>query len=141
MRLLENIAREKEVLVAELSELDKVTAYQQYVATAFILGADWNCFRKLLDKLQNDHLQGYNGYPKTLTSAYHLLVNWKGDSSAGYMNDGAAFAITNARQNIDRSNITCFRCGVQGHYANECTDQQASNANGRRNDNNHRNSN
>ena len=68
-------------------------------------------------------------------------MNWKGESSAGYMNDGAAFAITNAGQNIDRSNITCFRCGVQGHYANECTDQRASNVIGRRNDNNHRNSN
>jgi Zinc knuckle len=90
---------------------------------------------KLLDTLQNDHLQGYNGFPKTLPSAYHLLVNWKGESIAGYMNDGAAFAITSTGQNIDWSNFTCFQCGIQGHYANECTDQQVSN------DNNHRNSN
>jgi hypothetical protein len=48
MRILENIAREKEVLAAELSELDKGTAYQQYVATAFMLGADQNCFGTLL---------------------------------------------------------------------------------------------
>jgi hypothetical protein len=94
MRLVKNIAREKEVLVAELRELDKVTAYQQYVATAFMRGADWNCLAKLPDKLQNNHLQGHNEYPKTCTSAYHLLVKWKGESSFGYMIDGAAFVIT-----------------------------------------------
>jgi hypothetical protein len=121
MRLSENIAREKEVLVEEQSELDNVTAYQQYIGAAFILGADRNCFGKLLDKLQNDHLQGYNGYPKSLTSAYHLLVNWKGEPIAGHMNDGAAFGTTCTGQNIAQS--TYFQCGVQGHYANECTDQ------------------
>ena len=51
MRLLEDIAREKEVLVAELREPDKVAAYQQYVATAFILGADRNRVGKLSSKM------------------------------------------------------------------------------------------
>ena len=55
------------------------------IATDFTIGADRNRFGTLLDKLQSDHLQGYDCYSKTLTSAFHLLVNWKpGNSFTGH---------------------------------------------------------
>ena len=54
---------------------DKMVSHQRYMATAFISGADCKHFGMLLDKLQNDYLQGYNKYPRMLAAAFYLLVN------------------------------------------------------------------
>jgi hypothetical protein len=63
-----------------LTKAEIAMAQEEYTATAFLLGADRSQFGKLLDKLQNDYLQGYSDcYPKTVTDAYNLLINEKQD--------------------------------------------------------------
>jgi hypothetical protein len=47
--------------VSELAEQDKENKMNQYITTSFILGVDRSCFGKIIDKMQNDYLQGYNG--------------------------------------------------------------------------------
>jgi hypothetical protein len=54
----------------------------EYLAVAFLSGSDIAQFGCLLDRLQNDYLQGNNAYPRTLSSAYHLLTNWKAETSS-----------------------------------------------------------
>jgi hypothetical protein len=65
--------------------------------------------------------QGYDGYPKTLMSAFHVVVYWKsGQSVSGHDVDEISFGtINNRRSNTDSYPITCYCCGQQGHYANE----------------------
>jgi hypothetical protein len=95
-----------------------------------VLGADKQHNGKLLDKLHNDYLQGYDGYPKTMGGAYNLLLNWQQDPVRGAVgNDGVSFA-TNGRNDDStamvttrggrRANTTCHRCRQQGNYVNEC---------------------
>jgi hypothetical protein len=60
---------------------DAIQATQeQYLAVAFPLGSNRNRFGKLIENLENDHTQGQDCYPKTLTAAYSLLTNWKQDA-------------------------------------------------------------
>jgi hypothetical protein len=43
-----------------LTEAEIAMAQEEYVATAFLIGAYRSRFGKLVDKLQNDYLQGYH---------------------------------------------------------------------------------
>jgi hypothetical protein len=111
-----------------LSDRDKEKAQDKFLATAFLNGADHSCYGRLLDRLQNDYLQGQDRYPKTLTNAYDLLTNWKPESQQNDTNasNGLSFTTgsTNPSNNNRRvqraSNITCYRCGRTGHYATNC---------------------
>ena len=79
-----------------LTTAEQVITQGIYLGTAFILGADRARYGKLVENLENDFLQGRDGYPVTLTGAYNLLTNWKQDPrnnlrTVGPTNDGVAF--------------------------------------------------
>ncbi len=66
------------------------------MAVAFLLGADCARYGRLIEILENDYLQGQNKYPRTVTTAYNLLSNWKQDPCnsmrvLGQVNDGVSF--------------------------------------------------
>jgi hypothetical protein len=108
----------------ELDDTERNKGYEEYLATAFLTGANQYCSERLLNKLQNDYLQGHNVYPRTLSVAYNLLVSWKDETYQGGHNnsDGVTFTtaiLTNVNSRNTRL-ITCYRCGVSGHYAHEC---------------------
>jgi hypothetical protein len=50
---------------------------EQYLAVAFLLGADHGRYRRLLEDLENDILQGQDCDPKTAMTAFSPLTNWK----------------------------------------------------------------
>ena len=81
-----------------LTAAEKAVTKDNYLATAFILGADRNRYGKLVEYLENAFLQGRNDYPETLAGAYNLLLNWRQDPRnqlhAGGSNDGVAFTTT-----------------------------------------------
>ena len=64
------------------------------MATAFLSGLNSARYGVLLNELHNAFYMGRNKYPKTLTSAYDLAINWKGDTKGtdATPNDGVAFA-------------------------------------------------
>jgi len=136
--ILDQYAASKGKSMGDLDENDRLCVKDQYLAIAFVTGADRTRFGRLIEKLQNDYLQGYDGYPKTLSTAYQLLTNWKQESfkSSGITNDGVAFAThyqkshegesktgnagSKSHNKNDKSKIICHKCGISGHYANEC---------------------
>lgn len=64
-----------------------------YLAFAFLAGSDRTRYGMLLENPENDFLQGQDTYPKNITRAYNLLVNWKQDPRnyvcfGGPVNDG-----------------------------------------------------
>ena len=72
------------------------------------MGSDRGRFGRLLEKLENDFTAGHDNYPKTLTNAYNMLLEWKDDPRllmrmAG--NDGISFTTTtietNEEQNVE----------------------------------------
>ena len=77
----------------------------------------------LLNDLHNTFRMGRNDYPKTLTSAYNLSINWKGDTKGVGVtpNDGVAFTTESEEAEIHATNrvkmtrtcklVICHRCG------------------------------
>ena len=131
-----------------LTAAEKSVTQDNYLAVAFILGADRNRYGKLVE---DAFLQGRNDYPDTLAGAYNLLSNWRQDPRnqlrAAGSNDGVAFVNSETgndeegsedteqevsfnttgkkgknakREPRDKSTITCRRCGEKGHWPSEC---------------------
>ena len=83
-------------------EAAEIQGIEWYLALAFLMGSDRTRFGRLLEKLENDFTAGHDNYPKTLTDAYNMLLEWKDDPRllmrmAG--NDGISFATTTAETN------------------------------------------
>ena len=137
------VAAEGKKKIEDLNDEDKQKARDMYLATAFILGCDRTRYGKLVENMENDYLQGRGAYPKTMATAFNLLVNWKQDPrnlmhSVGVTNDGVSFAnieggwdenegITMATsgknkrgKERDMSKFKCGRCGEYGHYPTHC---------------------
>ena len=108
----------KQVLRSQGINIDDVTEAQEeaaeiqgiewYLALTFLMGSDRSRFGCLLEKLENDFMAGHDNYPKTLTDAYNMLLEWKDDPQllmqmAG--SDGISFTTTttetNKEQNIE----------------------------------------
>ena len=110
-------------------EVSRKTAGERQLAMGYILGCDRVRYGKLIEDLENQHTQGMKSFPQTLSEAYTLANNWK--SGAGMaqkitgVSDGVVFAnttkTTNKIKKRNKDHITCFKCGVTGHYSNECT--------------------
>jgi hypothetical protein len=149
--ILEALAGSRSVDLSAITATDlakfQKEAHEQYLATAFLLGTDRGRYERLIEGLENDYLQGQDCYPKTITSAFSLLINWKqGNKWAmetlndreSFLNDandqdqeeekkpGVSFATDGEQKNnykgknYDKSEVTCHRCGQKGHYAPEC---------------------
>jgi hypothetical protein len=150
----EAIMQKKDIAdpTAEQVAIIKKEAQEEYPAAAFLLNSDRPRYASLLQDLENDHLQGQDNYPKTITAAYNMLTNWKQDPRSitrlGDANDGVSF--TNVDMEVagtveepsdggvtlttdgtvqkpakDKSHVTCHRCREKGHFANECDGERA----------------
>jgi hypothetical protein len=114
---------------------NRVTAAQRSsvremeMAMLFFLHADKNRFGNLIVDTENDYTRGNDTYPKTMTDALNLLVNYK-ERSDGRVGKGVGVSFTNVgdekeqktnkKQKRNKDHITCWHCDKKGHYSNEC---------------------
>ncbi|KAL7559814.1 hypothetical protein ACA910_003978 [Epithemia clementina (nom. ined.)] len=96
-----------------------VEARDWYLAFAFLAGADRTRYGRLLENLENDFLQGQDRYPKTVTAAYNLLVNWKQDPRnlirmGGPVNDGVSFAVADTDDDVSTTTGTAHTTQSSG---------------------------
>jgi hypothetical protein len=124
----------------------QLAARNMYIGILFLRGADRKRFGGLWTDLENQHSRGLNQYPKDLTDAYALLLNYKtlksapaattsSQSSSGTStpvssstlsdHTGMSFAQssiveTPGTDGTLHAKITCHKCRLKGHYANKC---------------------
>jgi hypothetical protein len=128
---------------ARTDEERKALARDRTLAIMFIRRADPTRYGTLIAELSNQYAMGKDEYPKDVSSAYSLLVNYKTPTNArahDRTNERTAAATTNARvvtegtavtfaqkaalkpgtNGIVHDDVTCYNCQDKGHYANDC---------------------
>jgi hypothetical protein len=117
------------------NELDeaKSTAKERYLAVAMLSACDNSRYNRLSEELENDYTKGSNHYPKTVTEAYNLIVNYRQSKSIVRIyndSEGVAFVNVDAnrqprdRQFRDIEKVKCYNCNKKGHYSDECPDKE-----------------
>jgi hypothetical protein len=75
---------------------------EEHLACTFLLGSDRKRHGKLIEDLENDHVQRNDKHPKTLVEACNLLIHWKQDPKNPMIgsptSDGMAFANVGGEQ-------------------------------------------
>ena len=83
MAIMRQVQRSQDINVDQATDAQEEAAQaegtQWYLALAFLMGSDRSRFGCLLEKLENDFTPGNDNYPKTLTDAYNMLLEWKHD--------------------------------------------------------------
>ena len=69
------------VLGNKVYEKYKEAAYNRYIAQAFLMQSDMKRYKTLVTDLANSFTTGTDKYPKNLTAAYNLLINYEIDST------------------------------------------------------------
>jgi hypothetical protein len=110
----------------------KATAKEGYLAVAMLSVCDASRYNKLSEEIKNDYTKGSNHYPKTVTEAYNLIVDYRQSKPAGRIyNDSEGVAFTNVdanrqlreRQSRDIGKVKCYNCNKKGHYSNDYPDK------------------
>jgi len=119
---------ERDSATAAEVEKSEETARERQLAMGYILGCDRVRYGKLIEDLENQHTQGIKSFPQTLSEAYTLANNWKNGTGAVQkhgVSEGVVFTNTTKlptnKKKKNKDHITCFKCGIAGHYSNECT--------------------
>jgi hypothetical protein len=110
---------------------------EEHLAAAFLLlGSDRKRCGKLIEDLENDHVQRNDKHPKTLAEACHLLIHWKQDPKnpmiGSSTSNGMAFANVGGEQRPpqDNSQTQCYNCQEMGHCASTCANAWRAQASG-----------
>jgi hypothetical protein len=96
---------------------------EEHLACAFLLGSDRKRHGKLIEDLENDHVQRNDKHPKTSVEACNLLIRWKQDPKnlmiGSSTSDAMAFANVGGEQRPpqDNSQAQCCNCQEMGHHA------------------------
>jgi hypothetical protein len=111
----------------------KAAAKERYLAVAMLSACDASRYNKLSEEISNDYTKGTNHYPKTVTEACNLIVNYRQSNPAGRIyndSEGVAFINVDAtrqpreRQCRDMEKVKCYNCNKKGHYSNDFPDKQ-----------------
>jgi hypothetical protein len=106
-----SVATEKELRNTRKIGKDK------YLVMALIRGADRGRYSRLMDDLKNRFTMGHNNYPRNITVAYNLLLNYRitrqPQQSTRIINDSESVSFATVEK-PDIATVTCYRFQKKG---------------------------
>jgi hypothetical protein len=105
----------------ETNETNEKTSRDRFIACNFLAGVDTKKCGRLKTELKNAYAAGQNSYPKMVESAVTMLSHYMNNKGLCVTDeDKGQVTLTSSMQK--HKNMTCYKCGKKGHYANKCSD-------------------
>jgi hypothetical protein len=114
----------------------RASVREMQMATMFLLHSDKARFGNLIIDTENSYARGIDTYPKSLSDALNMLVNYK-DRIETKAVKGAGVSFTNVgdegeqkeqkynkKQKRNKDNVSCWHCEQKGHFSYEEMQQQ-----------------
>jgi hypothetical protein len=106
---------------AATNETNEKTSRDKFITCVFLAGVDTKQYGGLKTKLNNAYVAGQNNYPKMVESSMTMLSHYMNDKGVHVTDeDKGQVILTSLMQK--HMNVTCYKCGKKGHYANKCPD-------------------
>jgi hypothetical protein len=104
-------------MAAATNETDEKTSRDKFITCIFLAGVDTKKYGRLKTELNNAYVAGQNNYSKTVESAVTMLSLYINDKRV-HMTDEDEGQATLTSFMQKHKNLTCYRCGKKGNYAN-----------------------
>jgi hypothetical protein len=103
---------------AATNETNEKTSRDKFSTCIFLAGVDIKKYGRLKTELNNAYVAGQNNYIKTVESAVIMLSHYMNDKGVLVTDEDKGQATwMSVMQN--HKNVTCYKCGKKGHYANK----------------------
>ena len=96
---------------------------KKFKACVFLAGVDRKRYGRMIDELNNAYVAGNDMYPTTVEGALTMLSYYKDSGRKVNRSDGDGDP-SEVSFLQKRKGVVCYRCGKQGHYANECEEDE-----------------
>jgi hypothetical protein len=106
---------------AATNETNEKTSRDKFITCVFLAGVDTKKYGRLKTELNNAYVAGQNNYLKTVESAVTMLSHYINGKGA-HVTDEDKGQATQRSFMQKHKNVTCYKCGKKGHYANKCPD-------------------
>jgi hypothetical protein len=107
-------------VMAATNETNEKTPVDKFITCVFLAGVDTKKYGRLKAELNIAFVAGQNNYPKTVESDVRTMLSHYMNDKGVHVTDEDKGQTTLTSFMQKHKNVTCYKCGKKGHYANKC---------------------